>query len=285
MRGTGIETASNIHCKSEYTSLHKVLVVKPSFMEITEVINETQKHYKDQNINVPLALEQHENFVHVLREQNIEVEELPADPALPEQVFTRDIAFTLDERLYIASMSEDVRNQETETLKRWLLDHNISYEDGLPSSIEGGDVVVNGSTIYVGESGRTKREAIQALQERLPSYTVVPLPLDESILHLDCVFNIVDNNTAIVYPPAFTPEGLGMIASTFNLIRVTREEQFQMGPNVLAIGNKTIISLPQNKQVNRGLKAKGFKVIPVDFSEIIKSGGSFRCCTLPLRRE
>lgn len=281
----GIETDNHIHCKSEYTSLHKVLVVKPSFMEITEVINETQEYYKDQNINVPLALEQHENFVDVLRQQNVEVEELPADPALPEQVFTRDIAFTLDERLYIASMSEDVRNQETESLKKWLLDHHIPYEDGLPSSIEGGDVIVNGSTIYVGESGRTSRKAIHALQENLPSYNVVPLSLHESILHLDCVFNIVDENTAIVYPSAFTPEGLGRIASTFNLIRVTREEQFQMGPNVLSIGNKTIISLPQNKRINQALESKGFNVIPVEFSEIIKSGGSFRCCTLPLSRK
>ncbi|WP_368896749.1 arginine deiminase-related protein, partial [Priestia megaterium] len=27
-----------------------------------------------------------------------------------------------------------------------------------------------------------------------------------------------------------------------------------------------------------------YKVIEVDISEIIKSGGSFRCCTMPLER-
>ncbi|MCD5322108.1 MULTISPECIES: dimethylarginine dimethylaminohydrolase family protein [Pontibacillus] len=279
-----LETDNRIQCRSEYDTLHKVLVVKPSFMEITEVINETQKHYQNQNINIPLAQEQHEQFVRVLQDQHVEVEELSPDPALPEQVFTRDIGFALHDELYVASMSETIRQPESETLKRWLEANEIPYHNEFPSSIEGGDVIVHGTTIFVGQSGRTSMEAIEALQDRLPSYKVVALPLHESILHLDCVFNIVDEETALVYPSAFTPEGLGRISSMFNLIRVTRDEQFQMGPNVLSIGDKMIISLPQNDRMNRILEEKGFHVIPVDFSEIIKSGGSFRCCTLPLRR-
>jgi N-dimethylarginine dimethylaminohydrolase len=53
---------------------------------------------------------------------------------------------------------------------------------------------------------------------------------------------------------------------------------------VLCIGNKKILSLPINKQVNQNLRNRGFEVIEVDISEIIKSGGSFRCCTLPILR-
>lgn len=68
------------------------------------------------------------------------------------------------------------------------------------------------------------------------------------------------------------------------MISVTDEEQFQMGPNVLSIGDGKVISLPQNERLNNVLESEGYKVIRVDLSEIIKSGGSFRCCTLPLQR-
>jgi N-dimethylarginine dimethylaminohydrolase len=57
-----------------------------------------------------------------------------------------------------------------------------------------------------------------------------------------------------------------------------------MGVNVLSLGNKKIISLPQNAEVNHQLSKRGYDVIKIDFSEIIKSGGSFRCCTLPIKR-
>jgi N-dimethylarginine dimethylaminohydrolase len=53
---------------------------------------------------------------------------------------------------------------------------------------------------------------------------------------------------------------------------------------VLSIGNKKILSLPVNKQVNKQLRNRGFEVIEVDITERIKSGGSFRCCSLPFLR-
>ncbi|MFD1020872.1 dimethylarginine dimethylaminohydrolase family protein [Thalassobacillus hwangdonensis] len=276
---------NNIHCETEYAALKKVLVAKPSYMKITEVINETQKHYIENNIDVPLAVQQHENFVDVLQQNLVEVAELPADPVLHEQVFTRDIGFTINDQLFVGSMSEMVRQEETDVLKDWLKANALPYEDGLPSSIEGGDVVTDGSTIWIGISGRTSHKAIVELQERLPDHTVEPLQLRKDILHLDCVFNILGEQTALVYTPAFSRRGLAKIKARFNVIPVTKEEQFHMGPNVLSIGDNKVISLPQNERLNRVMQRKGFNVVPVNFSEIIKSGGSFRCCTLPLQRE
>lgn len=281
----GIAINKRVQCETEYNDLKEVLVVKPTFMRITEIINETQKHYESSNINVPLALKQHENFVSVLQENGVKVSELPTDPHLPEQVFTRDIGFTIDDNLFVGSMNERVRQAESNILKTWLTDRDISYQEGLPRSIEGGDVVIDGSTIWVGVSGRTSQRATRELQRRLPHYQIEPLPLDNDILHLDCVFNIISDDTALIYPESFTKDGLRKISARFDtLIEVTKDEQFEMGPNVLSIGNKKIVSLPQNDRLNTILTSNEFRVIPVDFSEIIKSGGSFRCCTLPLVR-
>lgn len=280
----GIATNQSTYCRSEYTALKKVIVAKPSYMKITEIINETQKHYKDTNIDIPLALEQHKAMIQTLKNHQIEVIELPAYPSLHEQVFTRDIGFVIGNQLFISSMSESVRQDETSVLRTWIKGNNIPYQDDLPNSIEGGDIILDGSTLWIGETNRTTKQAIQEIQHKLPSYSVQSLLLEESILHLDCVFNIIDEETALLYPPAFTKQGLESIAAHYDIIKVNDREQFQMGPNVLPLGDGKIISLPQNERLNKAMEAKGFTVIRIEFSEIIKSGGSFRCCTLPLKR-
>ncbi|WP_407407226.1 dimethylarginine dimethylaminohydrolase family protein, partial [Peribacillus sp.] len=103
-------------------------------------------------------------------------------------------------------------------------------------------------------------------------------------LHLDCIFNILSPTEALVFPDALTKKELDFLGSRYNLIEVNGDEQFTLGTNVLSIGNKKLFSLPCNKKVNKQLRERGYEVIEVDISEIIKSGGSFRCCTMPLLR-
>lgn len=280
----GLTANQNVHCQSEYSTLEKVIVAKPSYMKITDIINETQKHYKEKNINTPLAIQQHEMFIQTLKNHQVEVIELPTDESLHEQVFTRDIGFVVDDQLFISSMSEQVRRNETVILQKWLQANEITYQEGLPTSIEGGDIIVDGTIVWVGETNRTSASSIQELQKRLSSHHIEPIQLKEEILHLDCVFNIIDETTALIYPQAFTQENIEKIKARFFTIEVTKEEQFQMGPNVLSMGGKKIISIPQNEHLNHTLEAEGFHVIRLELSEIIKSGGAFRCCTLPLKR-
>ncbi|NMH69062.1 hypothetical protein HF072_09705 [Bacillus sp. RO3] len=271
-------------CSNEYGKLKKVLVVSPENMQINEIINETQKYFQKENINIDKAVRQHDKFVETLRKNGSEVIHLDSSPELNEQVFTRDIGFTIHDEFFVASMSTDIRRSEVQTLKKWLDTNGVSYHE-LLHSIEGGDVLVDEQNIWVGVSGRTNELAIQELRNLLPQFSVHELPLKEEILHLDCVFTIISNDWALVYPPAFTKEDLEKIQEHYHIITVTDDEQFQMGPNVLAIGEGKIISLAQNRDLNERIRSNGFDVIELDLSEIIKSGGSFRCCTLPLLRE
>jgi len=89
----------------------------------------------------------------------------------------------------------------------------------------------------------------------------------------------------LIFPGELDDETIAMLSEKYKLIEVSEEEQFTMGTNVLSIGNKKVFSLPQNSKVNQQMKTHGFNVIEVDFSEIIKSGGSFRCCSMPVERE
>jgi N-dimethylarginine dimethylaminohydrolase len=279
------ETNHKTFCKNEYDVLKRVILCQPQYMTIREVINETQEHFKNEGIHIERALEQHAEFVKTLKDHGVDVILLPYHKKYPEQVFTRDIGFTIGQTIFVAKMATDIRAGEEDVLKQWLEDEEISYYNLAEELIEGGDVVIDRETIYVGLSNRTDQKAAEQLQRLLNQFKVIPIPFKEKYLHLDCVFNVVSPEVALIYPNALTNKDIELFASRYDLIEVSEEEQFQLGTNVLNIGNKKILSLPVNKNVNKQLRDRGFDVIEVDITEIIKSGGSFRCCTLPILRE
>lgn len=274
-----------IFCMSEYDTLKRVILCQPQYMMIREVINETQDHFKHEGIDIERALEQHADFVKTLKNHDIDVILLPYHKKYPEQVFTRDIGFALGETIFIANMATNIRVGEENVLKQWLEDEELSYYNLAEERIEGGDVIIDQNTIYVGLSHRTDQRAAEHLQRLLTPFHIIPIPFKEQYLHLDCVFNIVSPDVALIYPNALRKEDIKLFSSRYECIEVSEEEQFQLGTNVLSIGNKRVLSLPINEQVNHQLRTRGFDVIEVDITEIIKSGGSFRCCTLPILRE
>jgi N-dimethylarginine dimethylaminohydrolase len=278
------ESNKKTYCMSEYDSLKRVILCQPQYMAIRETINETQKQFKIEGIHIERAIEQHGEFVKTLQEHDIEVILLPYHKKYPEQVFTRDIGFTLGQTIFVAKMAHDVRKGEEDVLIQWLHDEEMSYYNLAEDKIEGGDVIIDRDTIYVGLSNRTHQQAIDHLQSLLNQFDVKAIPFKDKFLHLDCVFNVVSPDVALIYPHALTKEDIDLFSSRYELIEVSEEEQFTLGTNVLSIGNKKILSLPVNKQVNKQLRNRGFEVIEVDITEIIKSGGSFRCCTLPILR-
>ncbi len=278
------EEPATTQCRTEYDTLRRVILCQPKFMAIEEVINDVQKKYEDENIDVELAMKQHEQFEKVLKKHGVEVIKLPSSEQFPEQVFTRDIGFTVGDDIFVAEMASDIRKGEEEALEDWLEEEEIPFQT-TTDRVEGGDVIVDRGTLYVGISSRTSEKAVQRLKRDLPDYDIISVPFNEKYLHLDCVFNILSSEVGLVFRKAFEPRIVDMLSATYKLIEVSEEEQFTMGTNVLSIGDKKVFSLPQNKHVNAQIRAHGFEVIEVDFSEIIKSGGSFRCCSMPVVRE
>ncbi|WP_339252936.1 arginine deiminase family protein [Sporosarcina sp. FSL W8-0480] len=279
-----VENQSKIKANTEYDSLKRVILCQPRFMAIEDVINDTQKKYADENIDKELAMKQHREFEQLLIEHGVEVIKLPSSEKFPEQVFTRDIGFTVGDEVFVAEMASDIRKGEEEVLEEFLEDEDIDYQT-TTDRVEGGDVIVDRDKVYVGISSRTSDQAVRNLQRDLPNHDIIRVPFNEKYLHLDCVFNILSPEVGLVFPEALPTDMVEMLSQKYKLIEVSPEEQFTMGTNVLSIGDGKVFSLPQNINVNTAMRANGFEVIEVDFSEIIKSGGSFRCCSMPLERE
>jgi N-dimethylarginine dimethylaminohydrolase len=280
-----IGRANKLSCISEYHSLKKVLMCEPQHMAISEIINETQRHYQKENIDKELAVKQHRDFVQALRAQGVEAVLLPHVEEYPEQVFTRDIGFTIGQQLFVSHMGMGIRQGEDNILMKWLKDHGYPFQNLQHDSIEGGDVMIHFDTVFIGVSGRTSKNAVHRIKDLLSDYKVTPITIKRSYLHLDCVFNVLSPTEALIFSPALAQDDLDRLSARYELIEVTKPEQFTMGTNVLSIGQKRVFSLPVNREVNRQLRERGYEVIETDISEIIKSGGSFRCCTLPLVRE
>ncbi|HZG73143.1 MAG TPA: arginine deiminase family protein, partial [Chondromyces sp.] len=174
------ETNNQTFCMSEYDVLKRVILCQPQYMTIREVINDTQKHFKDEGIHIERALEQHSEFVKTLKDHDIDVILLPYHKKYPEQVFTRDIGFTLGQTIFVANMATDVRAGEENILKQWLEDEEISYYNLVEEQIEGGDVIIDRDTIYVGLSNRTNQKAAEQLQRLLNEFNVIPIPFKET---------------------------------------------------------------------------------------------------------
>lgn len=264
----------------EYGTLKKVIMCEPTFL-----IYQPKGTNTSNIINVEKALTQHKEFTKALKYYGVEVNLLTADPHHPEQVFTRDIGFVVGNTLYITEMKKKRRQKEESFLKNCLKQNGVLYSDLSQDKIEGGDVLIDKEMVYIGLSERTTKQSIRHMKHLLPNFKVMSIPFTDKFLHLDCVFNILSPNEAIIYPGELNEKEGEFLSSRYSLIKVNKEEQNRLGTNVLSIGNKKVFSIPQNKNINRQLRDRGYEVIELEFSEMIKAGGSFRCCTLPLERE
>jgi N-dimethylarginine dimethylaminohydrolase len=154
--------------------------------------------------------------------------------------------------------------------------------------LEGGDVIVDRGKVFVGIGQRTTLAGAAWLMQLVPDHEIVPITLrglhhGEDVLHLDCSFLPVGDGHALIYPGGMR-EIPASVRDTYDLIEVTREEQQRLGTNVLSLDPSTVISQPTSTRINAELRERGIEVIEVPYSEPPKTGGSFRCCTLPLHR-
>ena len=135
----------------------------------------------------------------------------PSNIPKREQIFTRDIGFVIDDKFVIANMLEPVRQAELAGIQ-WLLDE-IDNENiiRIPNGarVEGGDVIVHHDQVFVGISKRTNQKGFEFLQAQFPNkqfYAIELTVTDDpktNILHLDCTFQPVGINMAIVYENGF----------------------------------------------------------------------------------
>jgi glycine amidinotransferase len=164
----------------------------------------------------------------------------------------------------------------------------LDVDNGGPGPfIEGGDVLVHGRHVFVGNSGRASTalgaEWLRKLLEP-DGYTVEIVRLKPNFLHLDCAMGLVREGLVIVYEGALL-DGLSRSLKDWVRIPVSEEDAMSLGTNGLPITPDVYVTDPAFRRVGDAVAKHGVAVEYVEFSISRAFGGSFRCSTQPLWRE
>lgn len=246
-------------------------------------------------------------FEKVLRKYDVEVIR-PDIIRDYNQVFARDVAFVIEDKMILSNLIPD-RADEQEAYSKIFEQVEWRKIINLPDTahIEGGDVIVWNDFLFIGtcfsedyrnfKTARTNEYAIEILKEYFPKKRIIDLELKkndtvpyEGILHLDCTFNPVGKDKCIIYKDGFVDESdYRLILDIFgeeNCFHVTKEEMFDMNPNIFSISPEVVVSDAAFTRMNRHLQdVWNIKVEEIPYREISKMGGLLRCSTMPLVRE
>ena len=266
----------------------------------------SREHVKNGNFPIEASLVNELNqFLKVFKKYNVDVLR-PDNITNLNQVFSRDIAFVIDDRIIIPNIINE-RKEEIDGIKSIIekIDSNNITTLSEESSIEGGDIIVHNEDIFIGYSNnedfhnyqvaRTNEKAVLNIKDLFPEKNIFAFELNksdrdpkENALHLDCCFQPIGKGMAILYEGGFKNKNditlLENYFGTNNLIRITKEEMYNMNSNIFSISENVIVSEKNFYRLNSILREIGFYVEEINFSEIAKMEGLLRCATLPLIR-
>jgi len=223
------------------------------------------------------------------------------------QIFTRDIAFVIEDKIIDANILPD-REPEFVAIEHVWSQVAKEQRVKLPEEchIEGGDVMPWNDYLFIGTytgddypdyiTARTNKEAVEAMRDLFPNKKIKSFELRksntdprENALHLDCCFQPVGSNKAIIHKNGFLVEDeYNWLVKAFgreNIFEITKDEMYNMNSNVFSISEKVVISEKNFTRLNSWLRWNGIRVEEVPYAEIAKQEGLLRCSTLPLIRD
>ncbi len=230
-------------------------------------------------IDTARAGAQHGAYEACLASLGCAVHRLPAEPDLPDAVFVEDTAVVLDEVAIMMRPGAESRRAETLSVETALSAWRSVLRIEAPATIDGGDVLLVGRTLYLGLSTRTNRAALHELRALVSpyGYRVVGVEV-RGCLHLKSAATALGPETVLLNRSWLDEDAF----EDLRLVDVdTREPQ---GANVLLIDRAVVCAAAFPRTAER-LQARGLDVRLVDVSELAKAEGAVTCCSLivPLR--
>jgi dimethylargininase len=227
-----------------------------------------------QPIDLQIARAQHRSYEQLLEKLGARVLSLPAEPDLPDSMFVEDPAIVLDELAVIFPLGTASRRPEAASLARALSKFRKLQYITLPGTLEGGDILRIGRKLFVGLSKRSNPEGLRQLASMLESYDyeVVAVPVT-GCLHLKSAVTFLGRNTLLANRAWFDSSPF----SGYSWIDVDPAESH--AANALALGDTVIFpaSFPRTHSL---LESQGFRIAPLDISELQKAESGLTCSSL-----
>jgi dimethylargininase len=243
--------------------------------EVSPALNRCElTHLERQPIDIGRAVEEHHAYQDCLRELGLDVTTLPAEPDYPDAIFVEDPVVVLDEVAIIARMGAESRRGEAESLARALAPYRGLRRMSEPATLDGGDVLRAGRTLYVGLSQRTNAAGIRQLAaEAEPfGYRVCPAAV-QGCLHLKSGASWLGDDTVLIHRPWIDAEAFHGL----RLIDVPEGEE--AAGNVLLHEN-TVLLAKGFPRLADSIAALGREVRTLDITELMKAESGLTCSSL-----
>jgi len=224
------------------------------------------------------ALRQHQEYVKILRENGIEVIELPPLEEHPDSVFVQDTSIigASSKKAVICRFGKHSRRGEERSIKEFLQAYGfITEEICAPGTIEGGDVLVTDvGIVFTGESERTNKEGIEQFAKAFPYVKVISIKITK-IFHLLSGVNYLGKKRIAISPQVIDTSYF----DGFKLIKIPEDELY--ANNLLYLGEEKVLIPAGYPKAKKKLISEGFKPIEVDVSEFWKGDGGVTCLNSP----
>lgn len=300
----------NINIENEYSRLKTVILGIADDLGVPPKESDAydpRSLYHIKNNSYPIEddlLREVDSFHNKLIKHNVDVIR-PDNINNCNQIFARDLGFVISNLFFLSNIVPN-RYDELKGINDTLNNLDVGVIK-LPEfmHIEGGDVIVHNDKVFIGTyteddyssliTARTNYSSIDYLKKMITSKEIIPLELKksntdiyENTLHLDCCFQTISNDKAIICPDGFkNKKDVDYLVNYFgenNTFIASSEETFELTSNVLVISPEVIVSRLKSDRLNSWLENKGVLVEKVDYSNVSKMSGLFRCSTLPLNR-
>ena len=293
---TALQTETRFNGHSMVGPLQRVLVCSPRNAGWQEPSNwrELGFHHAP---DFSQAQAQHESLCRELMAVQAEVLELPAGADFSlDAAYAHDASLATDFGLIIMRPGKPNRVAEGDQHRIFAQQHGISIlgEIAAPGTTEAGDMVwLDAKTLLVGHGYRTNAAGIAQMQSMLSPKGIdvisAPLPYGAGpacCLHLMSLISLLDGQTALVDLPWLAVETVELLrARGFQFIEIDYSERETLACNVLALGNKRLLAIEENRKTNDRLRSAGFDVRTFPASELcINGSGGPTCLTRPLLR-
>jgi len=221
------------------------------------------------------ARAEHQEYVAALQQCGCEVTWLPPLPDLPDAVFVEDTAVVLPELAIVTRPGAASRRAEVATTAAALARHRPLRHITAPGTLDGGDVLLLGRTLWVGETPRSNADGIRQLTAIAASagYDTRPVPV-AGCLHLKSAVTALRHDLVLLNPA-------WVDTARFPMPHLTVDPGEPFAANALPIGN-TVILARAFPRTRARLEAAGLSILPVPAGELAKAEGGVTCCSILL---
>jgi dimethylargininase len=246
-------------------------MVRPPSSRLAEGI---VTHISRTTVDMELARTQHAAYASALAGSGWQVEQVPVAEDCPDSVFVEDTVVVCDDLAVLTRPGAPQRRPEVDGVARVTASLGLrAARIEAPGTLDGGDVLQAGTTVYVGRGGRTNGEGIRQLRALLAPLgrTVTGVPLGE-VLHLKSAVTALPDGTFLLLPD-LVPAGL------FPAVRPVTEES---GCHVVPLGGDRVLIAASAPRTAESLADLGFTPVVVDIGEFERLEGCVTCLSVLL---